>query len=127
VRARAKQRVVLLFATTAFFVAGGTALAAPTQISGSFPNGGCSSMHRVTVSGPSRIEASVATTSAGELYQALIIDSSGRIVSATGSYDTSGGGTYGVRVCSLGDVLDPLMMQYVGLLGTGPVGQSALK
>jgi hypothetical protein len=119
--------VVLLVATTAFFVAGETASAAPTQISGLFPNGGCSSLNRVTVNGPSRIEASVATTSASELYEALIVDSTGRIVSATGAYDTSGAGTYGVRVCSLGDALDPLIMQFTGLLGTGPVGQSALK
>jgi hypothetical protein len=116
--------MVLLLATTAFFVVGGNASAAPTQITGSFPNGGCSSLHRVTVSGPSRIEVSVGTTSASELYQALIVDSSGRIVSDTGSYDTAGAGSYGVRVCSLGDVLDPLTMQYTGLLGTGPVGQS---
>jgi hypothetical protein len=69
----------------------------------------------------------VATTSASELYEALIVDSTCRIVSATGAYDTSGAGTYGVRVCSLGDALDPQIMQFTGLLGTGPVGQSALK
>jgi hypothetical protein len=111
----------------AFFMVGGTASAATTQkISGSFPNGGCSATQRVTVQGPSRIESSLSTTSASELYMTQIVDSSGRIVSDTGAYDTPHGGSYGVRVCSLGDPLDPAMMQYTGAIGTGPAGQPAL-
>jgi hypothetical protein len=117
---------LLLFSTAAFFMVGGTASAATTQISGSFLNGGCSPSYRVTVTSPSRIEASVATTSASELYLVSIVDSSGRIVSATGVYDTPGAGTYNVRVCSQGDLLDPLTMKYTGLIGTGPAGQEAL-
>lgn len=53
----------------------------------------------------------------------LIVDSSGKIVSDTGSYDAAQAGTYGVRVCSLGDPLDPATMQYTGVIDTGPAGQ----
>jgi hypothetical protein len=113
-------------AAAAFFAIGGAASAAPTQISGSFPNGGCSSTHRVTVTSPTRIETSVSTTSASELYTVSVVDAAGRTVSDTGAYDTPGAGTYGVRVCSQGDALDPATMQYTGLLGTGPAGRPAL-
>jgi hypothetical protein len=123
---RNPKLLVLPAIAAAFFVVGGTASAAPTQISGSFPNGGCSATQRVTVQGPSRIGTSVSTTSASELYMTLIVDSSGRIVSDTGAYDTPHAGTYGVRVCSLGDPMDPAVMQYTGLIGTGPAGRPAL-
>jgi hypothetical protein len=55
----------------------------------------------------------------------LVVNASGRIVSDTGGYDTPGAGTYGVRVCSQGDPMDPATMQYTGVLGTGPAGQPA--
>jgi hypothetical protein len=120
-----KILTLLAIAAAAFFVIGGTASAAPAQISGSFANGSCSATQRVTVSGPSRIQTTVSTTSASEMYMTLIVDSSGRILSGTGAYDTTHGGTYGVRVCSLGDPLDPATMQYTGLITTGPAGQPA--
>lgn len=123
---RKREKLALLtIAAAVFFAVGGTASAAPRQISGSFANGSCSPTQPVTVNGPSRIQASVATTSATETYLAVIVDSSGKIVSDTGAYDTPHAGTYGLRVCSLGDPLDPPTMQYTGLLGTGPAGQPA--
>lgn len=124
---RGTTRVLTLLAVAAasFVALGGGASAAPTQISGSFPNGGCSATSQVAVTGPTRIQTSVSTTSASELYVVLIVDSSGRIVSDTGAYDAPHAGTYGVQVCSQGDPIDPATMQYTGLLGTGPAGQPA--
>ena len=110
----------------AFFMGGGAASAATTQISGSFPNSGCSAPQRVTVQGSSRIDTSVSTTSASDLYVTVIVDASGRVVSDTGAYDTPHAGTYSVRVCSLGDPMDPATMQYTGLIATGPAGRPAL-
>ncbi len=120
-----KILTLLAFAAAAFFVITGTASAAPRQISGSFANGGCSTTQRVTVTGPSRIQVSVSTTSASQTDMTLIVDSSGRIVSDTGAFDTTHAGTFGVRVCSLGDPMDPATMQFTGLLSTGPAGQPA--
>ena len=95
------------------------------QISGSFANGGCSATQPVTVSGPARIGTSISTTSASNTYMTLIVNSSGKIVSDTGAYDAPRAGTYGVRVCSQGDPLDPDTMQYTGVIGTGTAGQPA--
>jgi hypothetical protein len=115
-----------LAAAGAALVLAATAGAATTQISGSFPNGGCGPTHTVTVGGPSRIEASVSSTSVSGRYEAVVVGASGNTLSDTGSYDTPGAGTYGVRVCSQGDPADPQTMQYNGLIGTGPAGQPAL-
>jgi hypothetical protein len=124
---RSTKISALLALAAAFFVVGGTAsAAAPTQISGSFPNGGCGPTHRVTVTEPTRIAATVSTTSASNLYMTLVVDPSGRIVSDTGAYDTPGAGAYGLRVCSEGDPLDPATMQYTGLFVTGQAGRPAL-
>jgi len=60
-----RQRLVALMlplaAGLAFLVWTGSALAATTQISGTFPNGGCGQTHSVTVGGPARIDAAVST------------------------------------------------------------------
>jgi hypothetical protein len=81
----------------------------------------------VTVSGPSRIEVSVSSTTADtSSVVGEIVAPDGRVVS-TGSYDTPGGGTYSIRVCSLGSSLDPPDIRYTGLIGTGPSGQPVLQ
>jgi hypothetical protein len=49
------------------------------------------------------------------------------VVLATGSYDTSGGGNYAVRVCSAGAGMNPAQMQYSSLIGTGPAGLPVLQ
>jgi hypothetical protein len=125
-----RQRLVALMlplaAGLAFLVWTGSALAATTQISGTFPNGGCGQTHVVTVSGASRIDVAVSTTSASNRYWIEILDANGNVRSANGSFDTTSGGTYRVRVCSPGDLQDPNPMQYSGEIGTGPAGQPAL-
>jgi hypothetical protein len=125
-RHRLLALVLPLAAGLAFLVWAGSALAGTTQISGTFPNGGCGQTHSVTVSGPSRIDTSVSTTSASNRYRVEIVDSAGNVLSASGSADTKSGGTYGVRVCSPFDLQDPNAMQYTGEIGTGPAGQPAL-
>jgi hypothetical protein len=115
-----------LAAGLAFLVWTGSALAGTTQISGTFPNGGCGQTHNVFVSGPSRIDVAVSTTSASNRYWTEIVDGNGRVLSANGSYDTKSGGQYGVRICSPGDLQDPNSMQYSGEIGTGPAGHPAL-
>lgn len=115
-----------LAAGLAFLVWTGTALAGTTQISGTFPNGGCGQTHNVFVGGPSRIDAAVSTTSASSRYWVEVVDGNGNVLSSNGSYDTKSGGQYGVRVCSPGDLQDPNPMQYTGEIGTGPAGQPAL-
>jgi hypothetical protein len=105
----------------------GSALADTSSISGTVPNGGCDAARPVNVSGPSRIEASVSSTTADtSSVLAEIVASDGRTL-ATGSYDTPSGGSYSIRVCSLGSSLDPPAIRYTGLIGTGPSGQPVLQ
>jgi hypothetical protein len=125
-RKRLTALMLPLAAGLAFLVWTGSALAGTTQISGTFPNGGCGQTHNVFVGGPSRIDAAVSTTSASNRYWIEIVDGNGNILSANGSYDTKSGGQYGVRVCSPHDLQDPNAMQYSGEIGTGPAGQPAL-
>ena len=119
-------RAALVAATAALscLAAAGVASAAPpTSISGTVANGGCDSGHAVTVTGPSRIEAHVSSTSAtGQVY-AEIVSPSGN-VDATGRYDTPGSGTYTVRVCSTYDEINPPTLDWRGIYATGPAGQS---
>ena len=121
-------RAALVAATAALSclaAAGVASAASPTPFSGTVANGGCDSGHAVTVSGPSRIEAQISSTSAtGEVY-AEIISPSGN-VDSTGRYDTPGGGTYTIRVCSYYDAVNPPTLEWRGIYGTGPAGQSPL-
>lgn len=113
----------LMAAVTALASSAG---AATQQISGSVPNGGCGPTHPVPVGSASRIEVSVAMNSESGQYEAVIVDGAGRPVSVTGSYDTPGAGAYGVKICHTGNSADPAVMDYTGLIGTGPAGQPAL-
>jgi hypothetical protein len=128
VRVRKRERLLALsvVVAAAFFLVGGGASAATRPISGWFANGGCSVPQLVAVSAPSRIEVSISTTSASQTDLILIVNSSGKTVSDTGAYDAPRAGRYGLTVCSQGDPLDPAVMQYTGLLATGPSGQPAL-
>ena len=103
-----------------------TAVAGTNSISGSVPNGGCDADRSVPVSGPSRIEVQVSSTSSDGSVVGQIVAPNGSVV-ATGRYDTPGGGNYAVRVCSLGSSIDPATIQYNGLIGTGPAGQPVLQ
>ena len=104
----------------------GAALAATGSYSGTVANGGCDSTHAVPVTGPSRIEVSLSSTSASNNVRAEIVAPNGQTV-ATGSYDTTGAGAYSVRVCSTYDAINAPTVQYTALIGTGPAGQQALK
>jgi hypothetical protein len=66
------------------------------------------------------------TTADTSSVLAEIVASDGRTVAA-GSYDTPSGGSYSIRVCSLGSSLDPPQIQYSGLIGTGPAGHVVLQ
>lgn len=104
----------------------GAAGAAPSSFSGSLPNGGCDSVHGVTVSAPSRIDAEVSSTSASPTSVYVEIVRPDGSVAASGSYDTPGAGTYGVRVCKWYADMDPATVGYTVLYATGPAGRSAL-
>jgi hypothetical protein len=121
-----KRLLIAAAAAACFVVFAGAAPAATTSISGTAPRGGCGPTHPIAVSGASRIEVSVSTTAASNLYYTQILDPSGNAVAGSGSYDTPSGGTYGVRVCTYGDAMDPPQISYEGVVGTGPAGQPAL-
>jgi hypothetical protein len=124
--ARLRALALPVAATAAYLAFAGAAQAGTTSISGTVPNGGCSAARPVPVAGPSRIEVAVSANSADtSSIVGEILAPDGRTV-ATGSFDTSGGGAYAVRVCSLFSSLDPPQLQYSGLLGTGPAGQPAI-
>jgi hypothetical protein len=116
---------VAVAAAAACLVYAGAGLAATSSFSGSVPNGGCDGARPVPVSGPSRIEIQLSSTSADNSVVGEILTPSGTMA-ATGSYDTPGGGNYSVRVCSMGSSLDPAQIRYSALVGTGPAGQPVL-
>jgi hypothetical protein len=106
----------------------GTAQAEPTTYSGFVPNGGCEAGRTVTVSGPSRIEIEVSSTSASpNLVFGEIVAPDGKVVAEEGgSYDTPSGGTYTVRVCAHDDGISPRTLQFTATYATAPAGQPAL-
>ena len=102
---------------------------ASTTYSGTVANGSCDNSRSVAVSGPSRIDAEVSSTSAtnNNVYVDVVgPDGSVRASGTTASYDTAGGGAYSLRVCSHGSQIDPPSLQYKVLYATGPAGQPAL-
>lgn len=101
------------------------ASAAPTSFSGTVSNGSCDAGRTVSVSGPSRIEADVSSTSAANTVYAEIVAPSGA-VAATGRYDTPGAGTYTIRVCATFESMNPPTLQWSGVYATGPAGESPL-
>lgn len=103
-----------------------TGFAGTNSISGTVPNGGCDTDRAVPVSGPSRIEVQVSSTSSDNSVVGQIVAPNGSVV-ATGRYDTPAGGNYAVWVCSLGSSIDPARIDYSGLIGTGPAGQPVLQ
>ena len=105
----------------------GVAGAEPTTYSGSTPNGGCDGARAVAVSGPSRIEAQVSSVDSADpsLVYAQILAPNGNVV-AQNRYDTPGGGTYRLQVCSYYDNISPPTLRFVARYATGPAGQPAL-
>jgi hypothetical protein len=114
-------------ALAALTFAGG-AQAAPASLSGSVANGGCDAARTVSVSGPSRIDIEVASTSAADTGYGQILAPDGTAVASGSfaSYDTPSAGDYAVRVCTWYAQLDPPSLQYVALYATGPAGRPAI-
>ena len=113
-------------AAVASLALAGTANADPSSFSGSVANGGCDSARSVAVSGPSRIDAQVSSTTASPTSESVQILRPDGSVAATDNYDTPGGGTYAVRVCKAYESLDPPTIQYTVRYATGPAGRPAL-
>jgi hypothetical protein len=93
------------------------------------PNGGCAATHAVTVDGVSRIEVAASSTAQNPTdLMAEILGPDGKVVAggSRAAYDTPGGGSYGVRVCSSYEEQNPPNQQYSALIGTGPAGQPVL-
>jgi hypothetical protein len=82
-------------------------------------------MRAVPVSGSSRIEIQVSSTDAANLVYGRIVAPNGTEV-AQRRYDTPGGGTYYVQVCSYYDQISPPNLQYTARYATGPAGRPAL-
>jgi hypothetical protein len=101
----------------------------PTSFSGSVRNGGCDANQRVVaVSGPSRIEAEVASTSAANTAYADILGPNGAVLASGSfaSYDTTTGGEYSIRICTWYSHIDPPTLRYSATSATGAAGQPAL-
>jgi hypothetical protein len=110
-----------LAAAVALLVTAGTAAAAPTtDLAGAVAPDSCSKVQHVTVPTASHIVARVAATNAGGFAWTEILDGSGNVLSNTGRYDTTSGGTYGVRVCfRSGDGIDVgRAVHYFGTIDT---------
>lgn len=107
----------------------GSAAAGTTSFSGTVRNGACDAARAVPVSGASRIEVTLASTAQNNTnVLAEIVAPNGQTVAggSSAAYDTPGGGTYAVRVCSNYEAMSPPQIQYSGLIGTGPAGQRVL-
>src|SRR5436309_10291388 len=95
----ARLRLLPLPAAAAFacLAFAGSASAATDSLSGTVPNGGCSSPRVVSVGGPSRIDVTVSSTAQNNTnVLAEIVAADGRVVGGGSyvSYDTPGGGSY---------------------------------
>jgi hypothetical protein len=114
-------------AALAACIAAGAAQAA-TSYSGTVANGGCDNSRVVPVSGPSRIEGEVASTSSVDSAYVQIVGPNDTVEAAGtfASYDTPGAGAYSVRVCTEYSQVDPPSLQYTATYATGPAGQPAL-
>ena len=107
-------------AVAALSVLAGTA-GAVTSISmqGSMPNGGCGSVHDVTLSKATRINVLVSSTATEtSITYAQILDPAGKLL-ANSAYNAPAAGTYGVRVCSTADGENPSRLQYSGKIAIG--------
>src|SRR4051812_14860789 len=95
------------------------ASANPDPISGSVANGGCVTGRTVSVTAPSRIEATTSSTAqnATSVY-AEIVGPDGKVIAggSFASYDTAGGGSYQIRVCATFQQQNPPTLQYSGLV-----------
>jgi hypothetical protein len=126
---KARLRLLPVAATTVCLAFAGSASAGTASYSGVVGNGSCDAARAVSVSGPSRIDVELSSTAQNPATVfAEVVAPSGKVVaggSAT-AYDTPGGGSYSVRVCSEFQLQSPPQFQYSALIGTGPAGQSVL-
>src|SRR3954451_13288014 len=115
---RVRSLALPAVAATALLVFAGSAAAGTESFSGTVANGGCDTARGVTVSAPSRIEVSLASTAQDNTnVLAEVVAPNGQTV-AGGSrvaYDTPGAGTYQVRVCAIYQAQSPPSLQYSGL------------
>jgi hypothetical protein len=97
----------------------GARIAQANQFEGSLIANTCGAVRHVNVNGPARIDALFAGTNVGGLLVPQILDSSGTVLSETGSYTTPAGGTYGVRACyENAEGIDSGTVDYVGMVDT---------
>jgi hypothetical protein len=97
----------------------GAAIAKSNQFEGTLNPNGCAASRSVSVNGPSRIDGYYAGTNAGGYFFVQILNTNGNVVSNTGTYNTPGGGTYGVRACFRNDDgVDTTGIEYVGMITT---------
>jgi hypothetical protein len=125
------RRIAPLSAACAVLVSltlAGVAQAAPATFAGQVANGGCDAARTVSVSGPSRIDVEVASTSAADTGYGQILAPDGTVLASgsTAGYDTPSAGPYSVRACTWYSHLDPPSLQYTAIYATGPAGQPAL-
>lgn len=115
--------LLVLLAVAAVAALPGSGIAASSvSIQGSVPNGGCGPVQNVTLTGPSRIVVHVSATAAEngppttvEGVYTQVLNASGTVLaSGPTSYEASGPGTYGIRVCASANSENPPQVQYSG-------------
>jgi hypothetical protein len=112
--AAASVAAALLLPATA-----GASLAKANQFEGVLSADSCGAVHRVVLSGPTRIDAMFAATNAGGLIVSQVLSANGDVLSNTGAYTTPSGGAYGVRACFVStDGIDASQIEYVGTVVT---------
>ena len=112
---RALLAVATVVAALLMTATANAALAKANQFEGVVNANGCSAARPVTTHGPGRIDVLFAGTNAGGFLFGQILGPNGAVLSNTGSYTTTTGGTYAVRVCFLGDdEIDASQVAYVG-------------
>jgi hypothetical protein len=125
----ARLRVASAAVVMACLAFAGSASAGIDPFSGTVNNGGCSTARAVPVTGASRIEVAVsATAQDNNSVLAEIVAPNGKLIAGPGSasYDTTGSGSYQVRVCVTYAEQNPPQIQYTGQIGTGPAGRAVL-
>jgi hypothetical protein len=118
------KRLLLVASVAAALVlpaASSAGIAKSGQFEGTIRPDTCGATQWVNVDGRSTITALFAGTNAGGYLFGQVLSTSGRVLSSTGSYNTTGGGTYGVRACFMsGDGIDTDAVRYVGMVATSP-------
>jgi len=118
------KRLLLVASVAAALVlpaASSAGIAKTGQFEGTIRPDSCGATQWFNVNGRSTITGLFAGTNAGGYMFGQVLSTSGRVLSNTGSYNTTGGGTYGVRACfSSGDCIDTDAVEYVGAFVATP-------